>query len=89
VMASDTVGRKIYDLGNSQWNLPALRELLEIILPRDQVVDGYVVEHNFPVIGHHKIRLNARRLLGKANQAALILITTEDIGDAPVKENKS
>lgn len=89
VLATDTVGRKIYDLGNSQWNIPALRELLEIILPRDQTVEGYVVEHNFPVIGHHKIRLNARRLLGKANQAALILITTEDIGDESVMENKS
>jgi len=85
VIAADTVGRKIYDLGNNQWNIPALRELLEIILPRDQIVDGYVVEHDFPVIGHQKIRLNARRLIGKANQAALILITAEDIGDEPVK----
>jgi len=89
VIASDTVGRKIYDLGNSQWNIPALRELLEIILPRDQAVEGYVVEHDFPVIGHHNISLNARRLIGKANQSALILLTTEDIGDEPVKENKA
>jgi two-component system CheB/CheR fusion protein len=89
VMASDTVGRKIYDLGNSQWNIPALRELLEIILPRDQTVEGYVVEHNFPAIGPHKISLNARRLIGKTNESSLILLTTEDIGDEPVKENKS
>ena len=36
VTVAETVGRKIYDLGNSQWNIPALRELLEIILPRDR-----------------------------------------------------
>ena len=88
VTIAETVGRKIYDLGNSQWNIPALRELLEIILPRDRTVEGYVVEHDFPVIGHHKIKLNARRIVGKANEPSLILLTTEDIGDQPTKENR-
>ena len=88
VTAADTVGRKIYDLGNSQWNIPALRELLEILLPRDRTVEGYVVEHDFPAIGHHKIKLNARRIVGKANEPSLILLTTEDIGDEPVQENR-
>ena len=87
VTVADTVGRKIYDLGNSQWNIPALRELLEIILPRDRTVEGYVVEHDFPAIGHHKIRLNARRIIGKTNEPSLILLTTEDIGEQPAKEN--
>jgi two-component system CheB/CheR fusion protein len=47
-----------------------------------------VVEHDFPAIGHHKIRLNARRIIGKTNEPSLILLTTEDIGDQPAKENK-
>jgi len=84
---ADTIGRKIYDLGNSQWNIPALRELLEIILPRDRAVEGYVVEHDFPAIGRHKICLNARRIVGKTNEPALILLTTEDIGGRPIKEH--
>ena len=88
VTITDTVGRKIYDLGNSQWNIPALRELLEIILPRDRAVEGYVVEHDFPAIGHHKILLNARRMVGKANEPSLILLTTEDIGNQSTRENK-
>ena len=88
VTVAETVGRKIYDLGNSQWNIPALRELLEIMLPRDRAVEGYVVEHDFPVIGHHKISLNARRIVGKANEPSLILLTTEDIGNQPTEENK-
>jgi len=88
VTVADTVGRKIYDLGNSQWNIPALRELLEIILPRDKAVEGYLVEHNFPAIGHHKIKLNARRIVGKASEPSLILLTTEDVGLQPAKENK-
>jgi len=89
VTVAETVGRKIYDLGNKQWDIPALRELLEIILPRDRSVEGYVVEHDFPVIGRHKIKLNARRIIGKTNEPSLILLTTEDIGDQPTKENKT
>ena len=78
-----TVGRKIYDLGDRQWNIPALRELLEIILPRDKTVEGYVVAHDFPNIGHKKIMLNARRIVGKSNEPSLILLAMHDVGINP------
>ncbi len=77
VLVTDTVGRKIFDLGNGQWNIPALRELLEILLPRDQTIEGYVVEHDFPVIGHHKINVNARRIVSKASEPSLILLSIQ------------
>ena len=80
VTSAETVGLKIYDLGNRQWNIPALRELLETILPRDQFFDGYVVEHEFSNIGYRKMSLNARRLLGKAEENPLILLAIENIG---------
>jgi len=89
VTTVDTIERKIYDLGNGQWNIPALRELLEIILPRDQAVEEFIVEHDFPAIGHQKIRLNARRIVGKFSELSLILLMAEDIGDhPPTKEIK-
>lgn len=78
VAAADTVGRQIYDLGNSQWDIPSLRELLEIILPRDHAVEGYVVEHHFPSIGLKKIVLNARRINGSSQEPALILLGTKE-----------
>ena len=87
VTAVDTVGRKIYDLGNNQWDIPSLRELLEIILPRDRTVEGYVVEHNFPNIGHQKIMLNARRILGSLEEPALILLGAKVINNELTKEN--
>ncbi len=87
VTAVDTLERKIYDLGNGQWNIPALRELLEIILPRDQAFEGFIVEHDFPAIGHQKIRVNARRIVGKSSELSLILLMTEDTGGhCPTKE---
>ncbi len=79
VTAADTAGRKIYDLGNRQWNIPALRELLETILPREQAFEGYVVEHDFPTIGHRKIMLNGRCIAGKAEEPSLILLAMEQI----------
>ena len=33
VNPKETVGQLIYDLGNKQWDIPKLRELLETILP--------------------------------------------------------
>jgi two-component system CheB/CheR fusion protein len=79
VSLADTVGRKIYDLGNSQWNIPVLRELLETVLPRDQSFENYVVEHQFSTIGFRKMRLNGRRIVGKAGEPPLILLAIEDV----------
>ncbi|MDH4234990.1 MAG: PAS domain-containing protein, partial [Gallionella sp.] len=79
VAPKDTVGRPIYELGDHQWDIPKLRELLETILPRDQSFEGYEVEHDFPVIGRQKLLLNARRITGKAGETQLILLAIEDV----------
>jgi PAS domain-containing protein len=33
VVPENTVGRKLYELGDGQWDIPELRALLETILP--------------------------------------------------------
>src|SRR5208283_4430608 len=43
VTPEETVGQLIYDLGNKQWNIPKLRELLETILPQKTTFDNYEV----------------------------------------------
>lgn len=73
----DTVGRLIYSLGNKQWDIPKLRELLENILPHDQSFEGYEVEHDFPVIGHRRMLLNARRILDSTGGTKMILLAME------------
>jgi two-component system CheB/CheR fusion protein len=79
VGAEHTVGRKIYELGNGQWDIPALRELLENILPQNQVMDGYVVEHNFPGLGPRRMVLNARRIVTALGNTELILLAMVNI----------
>ncbi len=73
----NTVGQPLYRLGNGQWDIPQLRELLEKILPRDQSFNGYVVEYDFPAIGHRKIFLNARSLVARNGANPMILLVME------------
>ena len=87
VAAEQTVGRKIYDLGNGQWAIPALRELLESILPQNQAMEGYVVEHNFPSLGLRRMVLNARRIVTALGNTELILLAMVDISSPEAKEN--
>ncbi|MEK6663987.1 MAG: chemotaxis protein CheB [Pseudomonadota bacterium] len=81
VTPQDTVGHSLYELGNRQWDIPSLRELLETILPRHQSFDDYAVEHDFPAIGHRKMLLNARRIEGKMGEPPLILLAMEEASE--------
>ncbi len=75
----ETVGRRVYDLGHGQWDIPRLRHLLEAILPAETSFDGFEVRHNFPKIGLRIMSLNARRLYGAPDDARMILLAIEDI----------
>ena len=79
VKPGETEGQLIYDLGNRQWDIPKLRELLEHILPKTTSFDNFEVEHNFPDIGKRIMLLNACRIYLEANRTKLIILTIEDI----------
>ena len=75
----ETEGRLLYDLGDGQWNIPALRKLLEEILPQNTSFDDFEVTHEFVSIGRRVMLLNARRIKREGNQTRLILLAVEDI----------
>jgi two-component system CheB/CheR fusion protein len=75
VVKKDTVGKLIYEIGNNQWDIPELRELLEKILPERTVFNDFEVAHDFPGIGHKNMLLNARQI----DHDQLILLAIEDI----------
>ena len=79
VKPEETVGRLIYDLGNKQWNISKLRELLENILPEKTVFDNYEVEHDFATIGRRVMLLNARQIEQAMGKEQIILLAIEDI----------
>ncbi|OGG48621.1 hypothetical protein A2678_02015 [Candidatus Kaiserbacteria bacterium RIFCSPHIGHO2_01_FULL_53_31] len=86
VERKDTEGKIVYDLGNGQWDIPALRKLLEDILPKNSFFKGFEVEHNFPFIGRKVMILNARQIHFKEDAAAklfppTIFLAMEDVTD--------
>ena len=79
VTPEETIGKVLYELGNNQWDIPRLHELLETVLPGKTSFENFEVEHDFPGIGPRKMVLNARRIPGVAGATQLILLAIEDI----------
>ncbi len=85
VEPQDTERKVVYQLGNGQWNIPALRELLEDILPRNTFFKGFEVSHEFPSIGQRAMILNARQIHFTKGDATselfppIILFAMEDV----------
>lgn len=83
VQPKDTEDKIVYELGNGQWDIPALRKLLEDILPKDTFFRGFEVAHEFPSIGRKVMILNARRIHYDKDTVSknppIILLAMEDI----------
>lgn len=83
----ETVGRQLGDLGNGQWNIPALRRLLGEILNENDIVEDYRVEHEFEAIGKRVMLLNARRLQ-QSPVRKRIFLAISDVTDRERMENE-
>src|ERR1035437_666000 len=79
VTPAETIGTLIYNLGNNQWDIPKLRELLEMILPEKTSFDNFEVEHVFSAIGKRTMLLNARKIQRGSGKEQIILLAIEDI----------
>jgi two-component sensor histidine kinase len=79
VTAGDSIGRRLPELGNGQWNIPDLLHLLENVLPQGDAVENYRVEHDFPALGPRSMHLNARRIRAEGARPDLILLAISDV----------
>ena len=80
VVAEETEKQLVYELGNGQWDIPALRTLLEDIVPMSSVFNDFELEHDFPYLGRRVMLLNARKLRQRAH-AELLVLAMEDVTD--------
>jgi PAS domain S-box-containing protein len=87
VKPEETEGQLLYNLGNGQWDIPRLRELLEKILPRNTTMEDFMMEHNFETIERKTMLLNARQVYRKVDKTRLILLAIEDITQRRRAEN--
>lgn len=90
VQPEETLNKKLFTLGDQQWNIPALRELLQKITTKDAIFEDYVVTHTFPHIGARTMVLNGRRIMGLAEVEHQILLAIEDTtGNQQGEEEKA
>ncbi|WP_269684850.1 CheR family methyltransferase [Flavobacterium lacustre] len=96
VTEEESIGKSLYKLGNNQWNIQGLRELLEEIVPKNIRFHDFEVIHTFPVIGAKIMLLNAHRIVQQSANEELIVLTIVDITDVrrlaielQVKEKKA
>jgi len=78
VTPEDTVGRKLYELGNGQWDIPELRSLIETILPERATIEAFEVDRVFPSIGRRVMVLNVRKVYRAGNHTKQLLVAIED-----------
>ena len=81
VAPGETGGKFIFDVGNHQWDIPALRKLLEEIIPQNTHFNNFEVDHAFPLIGRKRMLLNAHRIYREGKGTDRILLVFEDITD--------
>jgi len=75
----ETEGRRLYELGDGQWQIPALRRLLEEVLPEQSSFDGFEMEWEFEQIGRKIMLLNGRQLVQESGEKPRILLAFEDV----------
>jgi two-component system CheB/CheR fusion protein len=79
ITEAESIGNSLYKVGNNQFNIPRLRELLEEIVPKNNSFYDYEVEHTFPTIGTKTMVLNVHKILQQRNNEELIVLTIVDI----------
>src|SRR5687767_12480464 len=85
VSLEETENHLIYELGNGQWDIPALRTLLEDIIPTSSAFDDFELEHDFPGIGRRVMLLNARKLQA-GHHGELLVLAMEDVTERRAAE---
>ncbi len=83
-----TEQHSIFELGNGQWNIPALHELLSEVIPKDREIQNFEVNHAFEEIGLKTILLNACKIPQEGDEIKLMLLAIEDITERKQLEDE-
>jgi PAS domain S-box-containing protein len=79
VTPEDAVGRKLYEVGDGQWDILELRTALETIISGGKSIEAFEVERFFPSIGRRVMVLNARKVYRSGNKIQQIVLAIEDV----------
>ena len=79
VERDDIIGESFFDLGNGQWDIAELRQLIAAVIPKATAVIGYEVVHDFPTIGRRTFLVDARHLVHPDANSTNILVLFDDV----------
>jgi PAS domain S-box-containing protein len=79
-------GLRFSELGQHQWDVPALRHLMERVLPENKPIESFEIDDTFPGLGRRVFNLNARKIFQVGNHVTRILLVFEDITDRKQRE---
>jgi signal transduction histidine kinase len=86
VAADDTIGKGLFTLGDGQWDIAAVHDLLHDKLGPTPSQDDIEVDHVFPGIGRKIMLLNARLVDSGPENPRMILLAIDDITERRMTE---
>ncbi|MEO8628287.1 MAG: PAS domain S-box protein [Betaproteobacteria bacterium] len=75
----DTEQRLLLEIGDGEWNIQPLRNVLEDVAKRERAVDNVEVTHVFPKLGARELLVSARSFHKVGRHTDLILMSIEDV----------
>lgn len=87
-LEKDATGKLFYELGNGQWNIPALRTLLEQVIPEKKTVEEFEVSHDFPDLGKRLMIVNAREIDYENGQKKMLLSIRDITDERALREQR-
>ena len=79
VSPEQTLHKHIFEMGSGEWNENGLRRLLLDVVPYNKQFHDYLVDYDFPAIGHRIMRINGRKIVQQEGISPLILFAIEDV----------
>jgi len=86
VESNEIAKKTLFQIGDQQWDIPKLRNLLEYLRNEKQPLNNFEVEKNFPKIGYKIMLLNATQVYSEDKK--IFLLSIEDITQRKKFEEK-
>jgi two-component system CheB/CheR fusion protein len=74
-----TLNRRLFELGDGEWDIPDLRRLLEKVLTGQMPFGAFKAHNDFPNIGERTMMINARKVPALDHRSARLLLAFDDI----------
>jgi len=79
ISTEELSGRSLYQAAGGQWNLPALKKLVEQTSRESKQVDSTEVQSVFPKAGLRKFHVTSRRVFQESRGVQLLLLSFEEV----------